>query len=105
MNTETAHARHNDVETSHLAAASVSNLNDKQRFVLDTFKLEANPMTDEELIYAYSYRVDFTNLAPQSESGLRSRRSELVTKGELRDSTKRRKTKSGRLSIIWELNV
>jgi hypothetical protein len=94
------HARSSDPKTSHDAAASVDKLIEKQEWVLRVFEICGKNLTDEELIKSY-------NNAPaapvQSESGIRTRRSELVTKGKLVDSGERRKTKSNRNSIVWKL--
>lgn len=91
--------RTTDPETSREAAASVKGLREKQVLVLDVFILYGQ-LSDELLIW--NYRNWFLS-TPQSESGLRSRRAELVRKGLLKDSGKRVKTASGRNSIVWEL--
>lgn len=87
-------ARWTDPETSHLAANAVKDrLGDSQAQVLALF---TRPMTDEEMIFA-ARQVKVT----QSDSGLRTRRKELVVKGKLADSGQRRLTGSGRSSIVW----
>jgi hypothetical protein len=107
MNTEEhAHARSSDPITSHLSARSVTELTAKQTAVLDAFKsCLPDKLTDEELIIRYSeLHAGFQDLYPrQSDSGLRTRRSELVTKGRLKDSGHRSKTKAGRSTIVWVL--
>jgi hypothetical protein len=101
---ESAHARRIDPTTSHQAAASVTDLTLKQHDVYAIFlkykRGGSDGLTDEEMIEYYN---DDRNVSVQSESGLRTRRSELVTKGKLVDSGERRKTKSGRNSIVWKL--
>jgi len=91
-----AHARTTDPETSHDAAASIRSerIRASQVAVLDTFR-QHGPLTQEELVTRYAR-------APmQSDSGLRTRASELVALGKLVDTGKRRKLKSGRKAIIW----
>jgi hypothetical protein len=103
---EIAHARNTDPQTSHAAAVSVDDLTEKQSCVLAVFNLAshtagADGLTDEELIEMY-YNPALLNVQ-QSESGIRTRRSELVTKCKIKDSGVRRKTKAGRQSIVWTL--
>lgn len=87
-------ARNTDPGTSHAAAASVEQIRESQRRVYD---LLASPKCDEEIIAtARDAGVQMT------DSGIRTRRSELVDKGLVRDSGKRRKTAANRLTIVWE---
>jgi hypothetical protein len=61
-------------------------------------------MTDEELLYEYEIR-SFTqrDIYPQqSESGLRTRRNELVEAGLVRWSGQYKKMNSGRRGRMWE---
>jgi hypothetical protein len=89
-------ARNTDPITSHLAAESVENITLTQEYVLRALR---RPRNDSQLIEAYrSYKT-----APKaSESGIRSRRAELVALGKVDDSGKRVKMPSGRSSIVWE---
>ena len=90
-------ARNTDPVTSDLAAESVKNVTETQSFILRALK-RARP--DHQLIEAYrAYKT-----APYaSESGIRSRRAELVERGMVRDSGRRTTTESGRKAIVWEL--
>lgn len=90
-------ARNTDPVTSDLAAESVRNVTETQWFILRCLK---RPRPDHELIEAYrAYKT-----APYaSESGIRSRRAELVERGMVRDSGKRITTRTGRKAIVWEL--
>lgn len=95
-------ARITDPETSHEAAKSVSKL----RYMYDTMIIAfetLGPMNDEQLIKLWRVGVTELGWRSASESGIRSRRSELVAQGKLRDSGKRQKMQSGRLSIVWEI--
>lgn len=94
-----AAARLSDPPTSHEAAASIRDLNGKQQAVLDTFR-RCGPMTDEQLCERYPS----PHVPVQSESGLRTRRHELVEQGHLRNSGRKDTTESGRASIVWELS-
>jgi hypothetical protein len=95
-------ARITDPETSHEAAKSVSKL----RYMYDTMIIAfetLGPMNDEQLIKLWRVGVNELGWRSASESGIRSRRSELVAQGKLKDSGKRQKMQSGRLSIVWEI--
>lgn len=95
-----AHARISDPETSHEAARSVSDISETKLVIL---ALLFYPMTDEQLIKAYENAV-FHRLAPQaSESGIRSRRAELVESGLVIDTGNYGTTASGRRSKIWRV--
>lgn len=96
------HARITDPETSHEAAKSVSKLKDTYDTILTAFGT-LGPMNDEQLIKLWRVGVHELGWRSASESGIRSRRSELVAQGKLRDSGKRQKMQSGRMSIVWEL--
>ena len=91
-------ARTGDPDTSHAAAKSVRNLTNKQEAVLTLFQ-GYGPMTDETMRVKY---LASGHRGPQSESGLRTRRSELVRKGLVKDSGERVKLASGRMAIVWE---
>jgi hypothetical protein len=88
-------ARLTDPQTSHDAAASVIHITPVKRAIIDALQVA---MTDEDLIRTLraTYGPKFA-----SESGIRSRRAELVREGFVEDSLGRDKTESGRLSILW----
>lgn len=75
-------ARATDPETSHEAAASVvDKLRESQRDVLRVFS-QFHALTDEELIGQFGWLVAFGG-KPQSPSGIRTRRKELVVAGKI----------------------
>lgn len=84
-------ARHTDPQTSHDAANSVVEVTKTQ---LAIYKLLKKPMTDEQLVERYKAK------AWASDSGIRSRRSELVELG-LIERKSEAKTRSGRKAIVW----
>ena len=95
---DVAHARRTDPETSHAAAESLdpTRLRRSQEFVLGVLRAYPAGLTDEELREA----VDRTGYAI-SDSGLRTRRSELVRLGLVEDSGERATTLAGRQTIVW----
>lgn len=92
-----ARARKTDPETSHEAARSVKDLRRSQWEVYRAFQ-RLGKMTDEELLSEYQY----VSAHKQSDSGLRTRRKELVDLGWLRDTGERKTTYAGRSTIVWE---
>lgn len=92
---EHAHARREDPETSHEAAARLSEdaLAESQRVVLACLYL--GPRTDVGI-------ADYARPSGYSVSRLRTARAELVTKGLVRDSGRRAKLESGFKAVIWE---
>jgi len=99
-----AHARTSDPETSHAAAASVTDLTGKQEAVLQTLAL-TGPAGDEYLIAVYQNRAYMGVVPEQSESGIRTRRAELVRKGFVMDSGDKTETSTGRKSIVWKVQT
>lgn len=97
------HARTTDPTTSHEAAASVMDLSQTKLTILQMFHKVGKPMTDNQLIVWYWWAVNNLNAPRASDSGIRSRRAELVRTGKLRDSNQRHKLPSGRNAIVWEL--
>lgn len=97
-----AHARGSDPDTSHEAAATVTNLRTSQRRILELLE-RFGPASDEDLQVYWRQLQDYEDWPPISPSGLRSRRAELVTKGLVYDTGKRGVTSSGRKTIEWEL--
>lgn len=89
-------ARHRDPPTSHAAAQSVMHVNEKQLAVLLLFR-GWGPMCDQGLIARAQ-----TEGIVQSDSGLRTRRDELVTQGLVRDTGRTTLTRAGRKTIVWE---
>lgn len=92
--TDTAHARRTDPGTSHEAAASVRHVRESQQLILNTFR-RCGPMHDRMLI-------NVLRNEGMSESGIRSRRAELVDQGLIRDSGDTVRLQTGRLSTVWE---
>jgi hypothetical protein len=92
------HARRTDPETSHEAAESVTNITPLKQEILQRLM---TPMTDADL-----YALLFTSSRLiVTESGVRSRRSELVQAGLVRDTGARQKLKTGRNAIVWETTL
>jgi hypothetical protein len=91
-------ARGGDPETSHEAARSIVELTEKQEFLRALLRREG-PSTDEEI---WNHMIICIGFPLMSESGARTRRAELVAMNAVRDSGKRRKTRSGRNAIVWE---
>lgn len=115
MPTLTAHARHTDRDTSHAAAASVKDIRASQSAVLYILS-QFGPRTDEHLIETYkdiqTVRKAFHLQEPlpvQSDSGIRTRRAELVRLGKVRQATDANgnllysTTASGRRACVWEV--
>lgn len=92
-----ARARKTDPETSHEAAASVSDLRRSQQEVLEAVR-DLEHATDDE-IFAYLNAKGVL----MSPSGARTRRKELVDAGLVRDSGFPGRTASGRRAIKWEV--
>jgi hypothetical protein len=88
-------ARRTDPQTSHDAAKSVDRVTNTQLYILQALR---RPRTDVQLIEAYRA----IGKAPQaSESGIRTRRSELVRKGLVVDAGIKQALPSGRMAIVW----
>jgi hypothetical protein len=98
---EQAEARSTDPVTSHDAAASVSDLRGSQQDVLRAFPPLPFGITDEELVAKYRRMQGEGVVRLQSESGIRTRRAELVKKGLVVDSGERRLTTNGRKATVW----
>lgn len=88
--------RRDDPQTSHEAAQSVD-LTRGQRIVYDILR-QHGPMTDEQLVHIVSFNRGEFRL---SDSGARTRRSELARDGYVVDTGKRSKTAANRDSIVW----
>jgi predicted ArsR family transcriptional regulator len=93
-------ARNTDPQTSHEAAARVSNTSATQRTIL---QLLAFPRSDEELVRAFEELAKSGLADYASPSGIRTRRAELTDMGYVEDSELRTKTASGRTAIVWML--
>lgn len=91
-------ARRGDPETSHEAAASVQNLTERRRAVFKALQA-TGPATDLELWFFYQTHRDSRGWPQQSESGLRTRRAELVDLGKVKESGVSMVT--GRKRIVW----
>jgi len=94
-----AKTRATAAKTSQKAAASVQRMTRKRQDVMATFR-RFGALTDEQLVSVYSSMDDVTD---QSDSGLRTRRNELVRMGLLADTGQTRPIRSGRQAILWGL--
>jgi len=94
-----AHARCTDPETSRAAADSVRGIRESQQYVLGMFR-KFGPMTDERLALRVAEdRGPHVKLSP---SGIRTRRSELVTLQLVRSTGRREPISTGREARVWE---
>ena len=91
-----AHARRDDPDTSHAAAASVTALTATRLAIIDVLATYG-PATDETIALHYDG-------PPASPSGLRTRRSELVRAGKVYDTGRRQRLRSGRHAVVWALD-
>lgn len=91
-------ARATDPETSHQAARSVRNMQAAHEAILSLLKRNGR-LTDEQI---YEHECVRSLCSP---SGARTRRSELVSAGLVKDSGFCGKTVSGRKTIMWEANT
>lgn len=99
---EVARARRTDPQTSHDAAASVTEMTAKQNAVLAILGRLGGEATDYTIHARYEASHDFEEGYPiQSRSGLRTRRSELVVRDLIRDTGKTEKLPSGRRATVW----
>lgn len=96
----TPRARRTDPTTSHNAAASVATdtVTRTQALILEALRAHG-PLTDEQLCQ----RIADVERQPVSVSGIRTRRSELVTAGRVIDTGRRQPTLTGRSAIVWSL--
>lgn len=88
--------RRRDPGTSFLAALSITSQK-RQEFYFEIYTALKTAQTDDELRRTLSRRG-----VPHSPSGMRSRRSELVAAGWVRDSGKRRDSDNGNPATVWE---
>jgi hypothetical protein len=93
-----AHARRTDPETSKAAADAVSGIRKSQEYILGLFR-RFGPMTDERLAHRVSECCTNMRFSP---SGIRTRRSELVTLGLVKFSGRRETISTGREARVWE---
>ncbi len=90
-----AHARNTDPDTSHAAAAGIGDLTKNQAAVMQCFRMATKDLLDEELIRAYNNGQRAMRWPRQSESGIRSRRAELVALDLLEAHSKRTMSTGG----------
>ena len=95
-------ARTSDPETSRLAAQSVTRLTEKQTAVLRLMRVARHGMTDHGLVALYTAQAGEGRCPRQSESGIRTRRAELVARGRVVDTGTRVRLASGRSAVVWK---
>jgi hypothetical protein len=98
--------RTTDPGTSREAASYVRGLTEKQQAVLHLLRRHRRGLSDQSIIALYGSargRAPFGIIPRQSESGIRTRRAELVARGLVRDTGRRTTTPSGRKAIVWQV--
>lgn len=100
-----SNTRRNDPVTSREAGESVKNMTATQAHILRL--LMRRSRTDTQLIDAFEKdrRAPWAYAPYASESGIRSRRAELVRRGLVVDTGLRKILVSGRRSIVWGVAV
>ena len=97
-----ARARRTDPPESHEAAKSVTELTARQNAVLECLRFAAIPLSDPELADQYRVGASTFEWPEQSDSGLRTRRAELV-KRQLVEKTGTTRLKTGRTAALWSV--
>lgn len=97
-------ARTTDPSTSHAAAFSVRNVNTTHQAILELFKAAGKKgLADMEMVAMYeTYRLA-KGWPLVSESGLRSRRNELVKVGCIEDTGRKTRLATKRMGKIWAI--
>lgn len=95
------HARKTDPQTSHDAAKSVKDINNTKKAILSLLRKH---QSDMQLVANYTKLVRQKKAPRASESGIRSRRAELVKAGLVKDTGKRDVSASNRQMIVWGRN-
>lgn len=98
-------ARNTDPETSHEAARSVLNRLRVRDMVLTVLRSHG-PQTHEQIIKNVKDLELALNPGPAmvSDSGIRTRVSELVDSGDVEESGMFGKTRAGRRAILWQVS-
>lgn len=91
-------SRKTDPWTSFAAGASVKDLSETKRTILSLLFSES--VTDEQLIVRYRKMADLGIAPHASDSGIRSRRAELVDAG-LVHAVDVGRSRFGRSSLVW----
>lgn len=95
-------SRRGGSETSLQAAESVVDLRENQRAVRAALE-RLGRATDERLVAYYRANAGIeTGWPEQSESGIRTRRHELVEQGFAEDSGRKAEITTGRQAIVWQ---
>lgn len=93
-------ARSTDPDTSR--EGDITDLRKKQQQVLSIL-IDYGPLSDHAIKTLYENLQASRGFDPQSASGLRTRRKELVDRGLVRDSGQRVQSReSTRRTIVWE---
>lgn len=95
------HARNTDPQTSHDAAKSVNEVTRTKKAILSLLRTH---QSDMQLVANYIKLVSQNKAPKASESGIRSRRAELVKLGLVKDTGKRDLSASNRQMIVWGRN-
>ena len=93
-------ARSTDPQTSHDAARKVSNVAKVRNQILSIL-WQRGPLTDPKIAEYYFQRVADGTAPMASESGLRTRRKELVDMGMVTTAAWKEKLSSGRYATVW----
>jgi hypothetical protein len=97
--------RRTDPVSSYEAAESVQHkARESQEAVLEVLGTFSEGATDFSMVTRYFVQVIFKEIPRQSESGLRTRRKELVEQGRVYDTGEREMLPSGRKAIIWKVS-
>lgn len=95
-----ARARRTDPSTSHAAARKVTNVAKVRNHILSILWARG-PLTDPQIAEYYYNRVADGSAPMASESGLRTRRAELVKRGLVHATGEREKLDTGRTATVW----